>query len=318
MLGRAETGTFSTVISRLDQSGEVTYADPLLGGSAWSSLFSVSAERSTENPIYTAVQGQASFRIDKSLDARKTQNLILRYSFQRTDLSNILIPDLVLPQDRQVRLSTASAEYVRDTRDNPLDAHRGVFQTFDLSVTPSAFGSSANFLRLLGQNAFYVPLRPWLTWANDIRLGMAIPFAGTPVPLSERFFSGGADSLRGFPINGAGPQRPVKVCSNPSDSSTCTLISVPVGGDMLFILNSEARFPLPLIHGLGGVFFYDGGNVYSNINFRQWMDDYTNTVGAGLRYQTPVGPIRFDVGYRLTPVPGVRAIQYFVTIGQSF
>jgi outer membrane protein insertion porin family len=318
MLGRAETATISTVISRLNQSGAFTYADPRLGGSTWSSLFSLSAERSTESPLYTAALGQGSFQVEKALDIRRTKNLIFRYRFRRTDLSKLIIPDLVLPRDQRVRLSTFSAEYVRDTRDNPLDAHRGVFQTFDFAITPTALGSSANFVRLLGQSAFYIPVRPWLTWANDIRLGFAIPFAESAVPLSERFLSGGADSLRGFPINGAGPQRPVQACSNPSDPSTCTLISVPVGGDMLFILNSEARFPIKLIANLGGVFFYDGGNVYRNINFNQWTKGYTNTVGVGLRYRTPVGPIRFDVGYRLTSISGVEARQYFVTLGQSF
>jgi outer membrane protein insertion porin family len=87
---------------------------------------------------------------------------------------------------------------------------------------------------------------------------------------------------------------------------------------MLFIVNSEARFALPFKSGLGAVLFYDGGNVYSNINLSQFADDFTHSVGIGIRYQTPVGPVRFDVGYRLTSVPGVRATQYFVTLGQSF
>ena len=87
---------------------------------------------------------------------------------------------------------------------------------------------------------------------------------------------------------------------------------------MLFILNSELRFPTKIINNLGAVLFYDGGNVYSNIALKQFIDDYTNTIGFGVRYQTPVGPVRFDVGYRLTNVPGVRATQYFVTLGQSF
>jgi outer membrane protein assembly factor BamA len=317
--GKAETATFSTVISRLDQSGSFTYTDPYLRGTSWSSLFSLTAERTTSNPLYTAELGQASFQLQKNLDAKKTKHLIFRYSFQRTDLSNILIPGLVLPADQRVRTSTVSTEYVRDTRDKPLDAHHGVYQTLDVGVTPTAFGSSANFVRFLGQSAFYIPARPWLTWANRIQLGLATPFADSSVPLSERFFTGGADSLRGFPINGAGPQRPVSVCSNPSDPTTCTLISVPIGGEMLFILNSEARFPIPgLVHGLGGVVFYDGGNVYSNINLRQFADDYTNTLGVGVRYNTPVGPVRFDFGYRVTEVPGVKATQYFVTLGQSF
>ena len=317
--GRAETATFSTVLSRLDQSGSFTYADPYLHGSSWTSLFSLTGQRTTSNPLYTAELGQASFQVQKSLDVRKTKSLIFRYSFQKTDLSNLLIPDLVPPQDQRLRTSTVTAEYIRDSRDKPLDAHHGAYQTFSFGVTPTLFGSTANFTRFLGQSAFYIPARPWLTWASRLQIGFAVPFAGSQIPLSESFFTGGADSLRGFPINGAGPQRPVNACSNPSDPTTCTLISVPVGGKMLFVLNSEARFSIPgFINGLGGVLFYDGGNVYTNINLKQLFDDYTHTVGVGVRYNTPVGPVRFDIGYRLTTVLGVKATQYFVSVGQSF
>lgn len=318
LFGRAETATISTVLSRLNQSGEFTYDDPRLFRANWGSLFSLSAQRSTENPIYTAVVEQASYQAERSSKGKNPRNLIFLYSFQKVDLSNIVIPDLVLPEDQHVRLSTVSAEYLRDTRDNALDAHHGMFQTFDVGITPTAFGSSANFIRLLGQNSFYVPVAPRLTWASRISAGFAIPFADSHVPLSERFFFGGPDTLRGFPVDGAGPQRPVQVCSVPSNPSTCTLISVPVGGDMLFIVNTEARFPLGLLSDLGGVLFYDGGNVYNNINLHQLASDYTNTIGVGVRYRTPVGPIRFDVGYRLTRIPGVQALQYFVTVGQSF
>ena len=316
--GRAETASLALVASRLDQRASFTYTDPHFLRSSWSSLFSVSAERTTENPVFTADLGQASFQVEKTLDKKRTENVIVRYNFQRTDLSNITIPQLVLPQDQRARLSTVSAEYLRDTRDKPLDAHHGLYQTVDFGITPKALGSSSNFVRMLGQTAFYVPVRPWLTYANNFRLGFAVPFGGSIVPLSERFFSGGVDSLRGFPINGAGPQRPVQVCSNPANAATCTLISVPVGGNMLFIFNSEARFPLPLKKGLGAALFYDGGNVYSAINLRQFANNYTNSVGVGLRYDTPVGPVRLDLGYRVTPVPGVKSTEYFVTLGQSF
>ena len=316
--GSAETAALGLVYSRLDQRATFTYTIPRPGGSSWGALFSLSAERSTQISIYTAEMGGGSLQIQKSLDAKRTRHLIFRYSYQRTALTNITIPDLVLPQDQHVRLSTFAAEYVRDTRDSPLDAHHGVYQTFDFGMSPTALGSSADFVRFFTQTSFYRPIKPWLTWANNFRLGLALPFAGSAVPLSESFFSGGADSLRGFPINGAGPQRPVSVCSNPNDPSTCTLISVPVGGDMLAIFNSELRFPIPLKKDLGGVLFYDGGNVYKNINLRQFGDDYTHTIGFGFRYKTPVGPIRFDVGRRLTSVPGVNATQYFVTLGQAF
>jgi outer membrane protein insertion porin family len=316
--GRAETASIGALYSRLDQRISATYSDPRLHGSTWASLYSLSAERSTENPIYTAQLGQVSWQIEKSLDKKRTKTVRARYSFQRTNLSNITIPDLVLPQDQRVRTSTFSVEFVHDTRDQPLDAHHGVFQTASFGVTPTALGSSANFTRFLGQTAFYRPVRPWLVWANNFRLGLASPFSNSRVPLSEEFFSGGADSLRGFPINGAGPQRPVTVCSNPADASTCSLISVPVGGHMLAIVNSEARFPIPLKEGLGGVIFYDGGNVYSNINLHQFTSNFTHSVGFGLRYHTPLGPIRFDVGHNLNAPPGVNSWQYFVTLGQAF
>ena len=316
--GRAETATIGTILSRLDQRGFFNYSDPHLRGTSWSSLLSVSVERTTENPLYKADLGQVSFQIEKALDKKRTSHLIGRYTFNRTDLSKIIIPGLVLPQDQHVRLSTFDAEYVRDTRDKPLDAHRGSYETFDFGVTSKALGASASFVRFLGQTAFYKQVTPWLVWANNFHLGLANPFSDSHLPLSERFFTGGADSLRGFPIDGAGPQRPLPVCTNPANQSTCTLISVPVGGNMLFIVNSEARFPLHIKKGLGGVFFYDGGNVYSNISLRQFTDDFTHSIGVGLRYETPVGPVRFDFGYRLTSLPGVQATQYFVTLGQSF
>lgn len=87
---------------------------------------------------------------------------------------------------------------------------------------------------------------------------------------------------------------------------------------MLAIINSEARFPIRLMENLGGVVFYDGGNVYANINAHQFLSNYSNSIGVGLRYNTRVGPIRIDVGHNLSPLPGVKATQYFITLGQAF
>jgi len=101
------------------------------------------------------------------------------------------------------------------------------------------------------------------------------------------------------------------------------VVSVPVGGKQLVILNSELRFPLgisaPLVGGaLGGAVFYDGGNVYTNVQFTNIFPDFTHTLGFGLRYKTPVGPVRIDIGHLLNAPPGVKSLQFFVTLGQSF
>ena len=317
--GLGETGSISLLVARLDQKAIATYADPQFRGRQWSSLFSLSAERDTENPLFTARLGNASFQLERSLDRKKTMTGQLRYSFGKTNLSNLLVPELVLPQDRSVRLSTFSGTFIKDTRDKPLDAHKGLYTTTDYGITGSAIGASADFHRMLTQTAYYKPLPHGIVVANNIRLGMAKAFGGDTVPTSERFFAGGATTLRGFSLNSAGPQRIVAFCTTPTaDPATCPQITIPVGGNELFILNSEMRFPLPIIKNLGAVLFYDGGNVYQNINLRQFIDNYTNTVGFGIRYDTPVGPVRFDVGQNLNPMTGLRSTQYFVTLGQAF
>lgn len=87
----------------------------------------------------------------------------------------------------------------------------------------------------------------------------------------------------------------------------------------MLIINSEARIPLNGIkQNLGLAVFYDGGNVFPNVGFHDFTSLYSNNVGLGLRYATPVGPVRIDLGHNLNPVPGIKSTQYFVSIGQAF
>src|SRR5262249_41666032 len=204
-----------------------------------------------------------------------------------------------------------------DTRDNLLDAHRGTFATANLGLTATALGSSASFGKLFGQYAWYKSSHS-LVFANSVRLGLAKAVAGSFVPTSQLFFSGGGTTLRSFPINQAGPQRIVPFCNVLEGETGCVDVSVPVGGRQLFILNSEVRFPLGIKKSLGAVVFYDGGNVFRAISFNELVNDYTNTVGFGLRYATPIGPVRIDFAHNLNPVPGISRNQYFITIGQAF
>jgi len=316
--GLGETASGTILLARLDQRALTTYSQPHFLDSQWSSLSSFSIERTSENPLFTAGLGDLSFQVERLISRKNNTRLQIRYDFNKTILSHLLVPELVLPQDRSVHLSTISGTLIRDTRDKPLDAHRGIFTTLNLGITPVAFGSSANFAKLLGQFAYYKPVHS-LVFANSIRLGLAMPFAGSFVPTSQLFFSGGGTSLRGFPIDEAGPQRLVPFCNVLKNQTGCVNVTVPVGGRELFILNSEMRFPLKMImKALGGVVFYDGGNVYSAINMNNFVDNYSNTLGLGLRYSTPIGPIRIDVGRNLNPVPGLKATQYFITLGQAF
>lgn len=309
--GKAETLNVSILGGRLLQRGTFSYLDPNLRGTDWASDLSVSGEHNEENPIFSSRQEEAGFQIQRALDSAKTQNLFLHYDFRDTRLTRLLLADLIPAVDQHVRLSTVSSTYTRDKRDNVLDAHKGIYQSYEFDLNPAALGSSVSFTRFIGQTAYYFGLPKKMVWANSIRLGLENAFAGSHVPVSERFFSGGGSTLRGFPLNGAGPQRTISACG----TTQCFPINVPTGGNQLFIVNSELRSPLPIKQGLGIVGFYDGGNVFRDVGFH---GQYTNTLGVGLRYETPVGPIRIDLGHNLNAAPGIKATQLFITLGQSF
>ena len=316
--GEAESLSFSAFGGRLDQRASAAYTDPAFLNSSWSTNLTLTGEHDTENPIFSLVQGDLGYQFQRPVSSDKTQTVYLRYNLRQTKLTNLLIPDLVSPSDMRVRLSTLTGSYTRDTRDNSLDAHKGIYETLEIDLNPQFLGSNVSFARLLGQTAYYKNVGNGIIWANSVRLGLEQPLNGSHVPISETFFSGGGSTLRGFPLNGAGPQRNILACGNPSDPTTCAQITVPVGGNELFIINSELRIPVPIKKGLGVVGFYDGGNIFPRIGFHNFTDLYTNSIGFGIRYATPVGPIRFDIGHNLNALPGIKSTQYFVTIGQAF
>jgi outer membrane protein insertion porin family len=315
--GKAETITIAGLAGRLDQRANFTYQNPNFRSTNWESGLTLTGEHNSTNAIFTSRLAQFGVHLQHALNADKTQNIFLRYNLSQTGITRLLpgFQDLIPARDRHVRLSTLSASYIRDTRDNSLDAHKGMYESFELGVNPSFIGSSVDFARLLAQAAYYKKIPKSIIWANSLRLGFEEPFNGSHVPLSEAFFSGGGSTLRGFPLNGAGPQRTITICGNPADPSTCSPTTVPVGGNELFILNSEFRVPVPIKKGLGLVAFYDGGNVFPRIGFH---GQYTNSLGFGVRYATPVGPVRIDIGHNFNAPPGVGSIQYFITLGQAF
>jgi outer membrane protein assembly factor BamA len=189
-----------------------------------------------------------------------------------------------------------------------------MYNTIDISLADRVFGSQRNFGRALVRNATYYKLTKTLILARQTQFGIIAPFsapaglsAQESVPLAERFFGGGADSLRAFPYNEAGPRdtgAPL-VPGGPTSPAT----GFPLGGNALFFNNVELRFPL-LGENIQGVFFHDMGNVFdsvSDISLRysqKNLQDFDYTVhaaGFGVRYQTPVGPVRLDLAYSLNP-----------------
>jgi outer membrane protein insertion porin family len=167
---------------------------------------------------------------------------------------------------------------------------------------------------VLLRNATYYKLTDTLVLARQTQFGVIKPFAAPSgltaqqsVPLPERFFGGGADSLRAFSYNDAGPRDvgAALIPGGPSSQPT----GFPLGGNALFFNNVELRFPL-IGANIQGVFFHDMGNVFgrlSDISFRfhqRDLNDFNYMVhaaGFGVRYKTPLGPIRVDLAYSVNP-----------------
>ena len=292
-------------------------------------------EKTQDINTFSQTRYEGNLQLTDRLTSRSS--LLFRYAFRKVTLSNLNIPPQEVPLWNQPTLvSEFSATWFRDTRDNPADATKGSFNTADLSIAGTAIGSSANFVRLFLQNSTYRPITRNWSFARSIRIGILEPYASTVsltfpaptqsplpelIPLPERLYAGGGTSLRGFALNQAGPR----------DS----LSGFPVGGQALIILNQELRFPLRVPYAgtkIGGAIFYDGGNVYSRIdrvtlrwappkpvfvtaypgqppgrfnptrciyNCTNELNYFSHTIGFGLRYATPVGPIRIDLGYEI-------------------
>ena len=231
----------------------------------------------------------------------KATTIFYRYTYRRVGVSDLKVTPFLIPQVSQPALvGITSLNIVQDRRDDPLDPHRGIFNTVDLGLADRVFGSQRNYLRVLLRNATYHPLGKRVVLARMTQFGdlYAFNYSGDPleaIPLPERLFGGGSTSHRGFPEYQAGPRDPTT--------------GFPLGGTALLFNQTELRFPL-IGENIGGVLFHDMGNVFSDIRNITWkvrqpslenLDYMVHAVGFGLRYRTPIGPIRADLAYSINP-----------------
>jgi outer membrane protein assembly factor BamA len=241
----------------------------------------------------------------RTLDARTS--LILRYLYQDTYVFNVEVPiDEIDRQYRTYAVSGPAASIVFDTRDDPLEPRRGVFLGADLQLSLEALGGES-YLRGFLQATSVRRLRSDVVFVLSARLGLASTFgeAAPLLPLPERFFAGGDYGPRGFPVDEVGPR------FVGADGTV-----YPTGGNALLLGGAEMRYNLTRSFQVAS--FLDTGNVYREaadlaVSELRW------SAGLGLRYRTPIGPIRLDWGYVLDPQPGEEKRYHFhLSIGHAF
>jgi outer membrane protein insertion porin family len=313
-LGLGQTVGVHFLYSFLERRGSLSYEIPrFLGGKGRTITFTLLYDDSFNVLTFASQREEASVRISQKFS--RSLRGQFQFAYRRVSVNNIEIPTLLVPQlDQSVRIGMLSANLVQDRRDNAADPHRGIYNTLEMGLASNVFGSQRSFGRLLARNATYYLLTKSLVLARQTQFGVLVPLdtsagisAAQYVPLAERFFGGGPDTLRAFAFDQAGPRdtgAPL-VPGGPSSSPT----GLPLGGNVLFYNNIELRFPL-IGSNIGGVLFHDMGNVFrtlGDISLRFHQSNQTDfnytaqTVGFGIRYKTPVGPIRLDLAYALNP-----------------
>lgn len=335
--GRDQTLSLRGRLSDLETGAEASYLiSNLFGQPKWSLHVDGSAYRTSNVLTFTSTIDQGSVALEKQFSPATF--ILGRYNYELVSVSNLRINPLEIPLfSVPVRDAGPEGTFVHDTRDNPTNATRGSYTLLDARLSSRSLGSQSNYARFFGQYSSYYRLSPRFVFARNLQFGVEWPYGAqhlatvpgepsltTLIPLPERFFAGGADSIRAFSLNQAGPRDPVT--------------GYPIGGDALFVNSLELRMNSK--NGRYGlVLFNDAGNVYTGIEgmhllkFTQTSPtdfNYTaEAVGLGLRYNTPIGPIRFDASYVPNPtqfqilqpareVQQLQRFQYFISIGQSF
>jgi outer membrane protein insertion porin family len=228
----------------------------------------------------------------------------IAYNLERATIYDVSENASVVIKDQEGTRITSSItpSLVRDTRDNYLDPSRGSRNSVYLKY--AGIGGDNYFVKTAIDSSWYFPLRFPLGNSTGMlrgRFGYSSGLFGREVPLYDRFYVGGINTVRGLGFGEGGPR----------DEKTGDVI----GGTEELIFNAEYIFPIVSELKLKGVVFFDAGNSYESFkNFPQLR----YTTGAGIRWISPVGPIRIEWGYNLDRKPGEDASRIEFTFGTFF
>lgn len=249
---------------------------------------------------YKLKRFSASAGIVKKLTDRIGVEFAYEFSLVKT---TDVQPDIVLSREDvgTLAISALRSSIVYDSRDNPMEPTKGILAGATIKAASPLLFSESHFIKGSAFGSIFHALHKRVVLAMSLRGGIAEGFGdSTELPIVERFFLGGRTSVRGYEQDTLGPKG--------ADDD-------PTGGNVFFMGNIELR--LMLGKGFGLVPFFDFGNVWVNIGDFS-PTDLKYTAGLGIRYMTPVGPLRVDYGFKLNRDPGESAGEFHFSVGHAF
>ena len=227
------------------------------------------------------------------------------YSYTDTELSNVSDnASQIIKDSMDINITSAlKFSMVRDSRDRRVGARRGSENSITVKYAGGALGGDAEFTKLEGFSSWYFPM-PWTTVFHfKAAAGQIWENEPGKLPVYERFFLGGINTIRGFEYAKASPIDPVT--------------GDRIGGDKMWYTNVEYVFPILEEAGVRGVVFFDAGKV--NASEEEWnLDSYNKGAGIELRWLSPMGPLRLVWGYNLDPADDEDTTVWDFSIGGNF
>ena len=323
LFGYGRPLTTSVEVSQRGYKGEILYEDPFF----FDTDFAFKARLAA---LTFDFQGYSKFelggRLELTRKITKHDEAGLVFAVRHVDITSAGIKPVFLG-DQNYLVNTLGFTNTFDPRESPLVAPRGFVINNTLDLASNAFGSQIEFLRGTIRVAYYLPFAPKLITPGVVEyqsgtplqrwfrqssiafgaragvlhsLTVSGPAEATAIPIDERFFNGGASTVRSFGERDLGPHDPK---------------GNPLGGEFLTVFNIEYTFPL--LGELQGAVFTDAGNLLPTSE-QPGLNDMRYAVGAGLRYKLPIGPIRLDYGVNPDPHPDEDFGAFHFSFGFAF
>lgn len=220
------------------------------------------------------------------------------YRFADNDVSNVAenASSYIKDQEGKTASSGLTGTLSRDSTDDPMFPTRGTRNSLSVEYTGGFLQGDTAFTKYMGTSTFFYPLPLDCVFGIRGRFGYMEGREDKPIPVYDKFYLGGINSLRG--LRNVGPTDPVT--------------GDVIGGTTMLNFNAEIVFPLVKSAGMKGVVFYDAGNAWES---GYYLDDLRKTAGVGIRWYSPIGPLRLEWGYVLDRKEGEAASRFEFTIG---
>ncbi|MBW2213207.1 MAG: outer membrane protein assembly factor BamA [Deltaproteobacteria bacterium] len=347
LFGRGQTLGLNLQLSGIRQQIDLNFIEPWFLGSEWSLGFG----------LFKRIRDFSDFRQDSTGASITTGHplfnprfrIFLRYEFENVnisqprgsllgvggDLANTFSNIFIANAFRDGITSSLRFTLNWDSRDNRISTTGGIFANYAVQFADQYLGSDNTFVRQTAFARFYKKAFGPVVFKVNTEMGLLT--SRDIVPVFERFYLGGIFTIRGYDLQSVGPQAGISAAGDPNLPIIAR--GRPIGGDFQAFYNIELEFPIIEAVGIKGVIFTDGGNAWNLFAFR---DQFGNcqapvapdsdrssapcgingflrySVGFGLRWFSPLGPLRFEWGIPINRRLQDSPVRFEFTIGQSF